>query len=75
METNEVVDMTERKNWIGNSGFIDTRLNATDDAPLCSVPIMILDYRKQFGREDFLVTPNGGAGQNWISSTKVRLAS
>lgn len=68
------VDMMDRQNWVEKSGFIDIRLNATDDAELCAIPVVILDYRKKFGREDFLVTPEGGSGQNWITATKVRLA-
>jgi hypothetical protein len=36
-----------------------------------SVKVRILDARKSFGRDDVLITPVNGSGEQWIDLTRV----
>lgn len=37
------------------------------------VPVRILDVRQVWGRVDYLVTPEGGTGETWVSSERVTI--
>ena len=38
-----------------------------------TIPVKILDCRKIWGRVDCLITPVGGAGQQWVEKRKLQL--
>ena len=38
-----------------------------------SVPVTILDARTAYGNEHVLVSPDGGDGQAWVSTDRVRV--
>ena len=37
-----------------------------------TIPVTILDCRKIWGRVDCLITPVGGAGQQWVEKRKLQ---
>lgn len=49
------------------------KILATGSATDCwSIPVIVLDSRTVFGREDYLVKPRGGAGPAvWVSAERV----
>lgn len=39
---------------------------------LLTVKVNVLDHRTIFGREEFKVTPTGGAGETWVNETNLQ---
>ena len=38
---------------------------------LLTIPVLIMDARKAFGRSEYLVTPLRGAGEAWVAASGV----
>lgn len=60
----------ELARFVGAVGVLDLTASGVP----FSVPVVVVDARKVFGRVDFLAEPVGGRGRAWVSGDRVRFS-